>query len=37
MLQGWRRRVRMLDAILVVAGVAFFVVAIAYGAACERL
>jgi len=27
----------MLDAILVVGGVAFFVVAIAYGAACEML
>jgi hypothetical protein len=36
-ISGWQRSVRMLDAILVAAGVASFVLAIAYGAACERL
>jgi hypothetical protein len=28
---------KMLDAMMLAAGVAFFVLAIAYGAACERL
>jgi hypothetical protein len=32
-----RRRPKMLDAVLIVAGVAFFAISIAYVAACDRM
>lgn len=34
---GWQRRSEMLDAIMLAAGVAFFVLAVAYSAACDRM
>jgi hypothetical protein len=34
---GWQRRTEMLDAIMMAAGVAFFALAIAYVAACDRM
>jgi len=34
---GRRRRSEMLDTVMVVAGVAFFVLAVAYVAACDRM
>jgi hypothetical protein len=34
---GWHRRIEMLDAILLVAGAAFFALCIGYVTACERL
>jgi hypothetical protein len=34
---GWRRRIEMLDAIMLATGVAFFVLAVVYGAACDRM
>jgi hypothetical protein len=34
---GWQRRREMLDTIMMAAGVAFFALAIAYVAACDRM
>jgi hypothetical protein len=34
---GWQRRTDMLDAIMLAASVAFFALAIAYVAACDRM
>jgi hypothetical protein len=34
---GWQRRTDMLDAIMLVASVAFFALSIAYVAACDRM
>jgi hypothetical protein len=34
---GWHRRTGMLDTIMLAAGVAFFALAIAYVAACDKM
>jgi hypothetical protein len=35
--QRWHRRIEMLDAIMLAAGVAFFALGIAYVTACDRM